>query len=344
VHACAAEETKVTTTINTVTGPISCEQLGRTLVHEHVMVGYPGWESDTLRPGPSRSEALTIADDQVAAIRDLGVVSMIDPCPNDLGRDVELIAEVAQRSGFQIICATGLYKEDQGGGSYWKFRRDLGASSDSIAEMYIKELTEGIGNTGIKAGVIKVATGVPTITEYETSLLEAAAKASVETGAPILTHTDEGSLGDRQQSILTEAGVPAHRILIGHSCGTDDFDYHMGLVEGGSYLGFDRFGLEMLQPDEVRVASMLKLLEAGCASRLVVSHDSVWCWRGQPIPSPEAFASVLEVWKPTHFLTHIVPRLQDQGVTDEQISMMLDENPRRYFSGEPLEPISRASA
>jgi len=324
------------TSIQTVTGPIGSKELGRTLMHEHVMVGWPGWESDTLHPGPTRREALAVGHDRIQAMQGVGIASMVDPCPNDLGRDVELMAELASRTGFRIICATGLYKDDQGGSAYWKFRQSFGDSAAGIAEMYIRELTEGIGATGVKAGIIKVATGAPAITAYERTLLEAAAIAAKATGAPIITHTDEGVLGDEQQRILVELGVPANRMIIGHSCGSGDHSYHMRIVEGGSYIGFDRFGIEMLQPDEVRVQSLLKLLEAGAAARVVVSHDSVWCWRGQPIPAPEAFASVLEVWNPIHFSTRIVPRLKAGGATDQQITTMLEENPRRFFEGGAL--------
>jgi len=326
--------------IQTVDGTATPEDLGPTLMHEHLAIGWAGWESDTVRPGPSRNEMLAVCRDRIAEIQDLGVRTLIDPCPNDLGRDVELMAEVASKTGFRIICATGLYKEDQGGAPYWKFRAQFGGSAEAIAELYISELSEGIGRTGIKAGIIKVATGAPAISDYERTLLEAAAIASKETGAPITTHTDEGGLGDEQLAILTGHGVPAQRIIIGHSCGSSDHDYHMRIVRGGGYLGFDRFGISILQSDDVRVASLLRLLEKGCASRVVVSHDSVWCWRGEPIPSPEAFAPLLEIWNPSHFHKRIVPRLKDGGATDEQISMLLEENPRRFFAGEALPAIA----
>ncbi len=328
------------TQIQTVTGPIDSKDLGRTLMHEHMLIGYPGWESDTVRPGPKKSEMVAMCSDRIAEMKAHGVTTMLDPCPNDLGRDVEFAAEMAARTGFNVICATGLYKEDEGGVAYWRFRGNFGDSSDSMAELFIKELTDGIGESGIRAGIIKVATGAPKISDYERKILEAAAKASVATGAPITTHTDHGSLGDEQQKILTDGGVPAHRIIIGHSCGTDDNAYHMKLIEGGSYLGFDRFGIEVLQPDAKRIASLLAVLKRGAASRVVISHDSVWCWRGQPIPNTEAFAEMLAVWTPSHFFTGIVPKLIEGGATMEQIETMLVENPRRFFAGETPPPLS----
>jgi phosphotriesterase-related protein len=332
-----------TRAIQTALGPLAPEQLGRTLMHEHLVIGFPGFESDTIRPGPGRDEIFRACVDRIEELKGLGIGALVDPCPNDLGRDVELAAKVAQQTRFPIVVATGLYKEAEGAHPYWAFRATTGGGVDSIAELFEKEITEGIGSTGVRAGIIKVATGVPAITPYERTLLAAAAKASVATGAPITTHTDQGRLGDEQQRILTEAGVPPHRIVIGHSCGSDDHAYHLGIAEGGSYLGFDRFGIEMLQPDAKRVESLLRLLRAGRAAQIVVSHDTVWCWRGEPIARPEAFASLAKTWEPGHFLRRIVPRLKDGGASDDDVELLLRENPRRFFAGEPL-PARKAAA
>jgi phosphotriesterase-related protein len=147
-----------TVRINTVTGTITSDQLGRVLAHEHVMIGWPGWESDTIRPDRRATEAVAIGTDRIA--RDQRPRRHDDdrPVPERPRRDVELMAELAARTGLQIICATGLYKEDQGGRPYWKFRADFGAAVQSIAELYIRELTEASAD-GHQAGIIKVATG-----------------------------------------------------------------------------------------------------------------------------------------------------------------------------------------
>ena len=92
----------------------------------------------------------------------------------------------------------------------------------------------------------------------------------------------------------------------------------------------------MIHPDEERVAALLRLIEKGKGSQIVVSHDSVWCWRGMPIPSAEIVAQMEKVWNPTHFLTRIAPRLRDGGATDEQIEALLVDNPRRFFAGDPI--------
>ncbi len=325
-----------TDTINTVCGPISVDDLGVTLMHEHLVIGYPGWQADTRKPGLKREEIRDIALDKIRQMQDFGIRSMLDPCPNDLGRDVALAAEVSDRTGFNIICATGLYKEDEGGAAYWHFTRSLGKGVEAMAELFVRELTEGIGDTGIRAGIIKVATGEGRITDYEYEVLEAAALAAVETGAPVTTHTDQGTMGVEQQEFLTGKGVPAHRIIIGHSCGSADHGYHLDILDRGSYLGFDRFGLEVLAPDEQRIQALAALLKKNREQRIVVSHDSVWCTRGTPFP--EDLLALMDpdvLFNPTHFHRNIIPRLLEQGVTREQIDTMLVDNPRRFFRGEP---------
>ncbi|MEM7408925.1 MAG: phosphotriesterase-related protein [Myxococcota bacterium] len=324
------------TEIQTVTGPTTPEQLGKTLMHEHLFIGYPGYDVDWLRPGPSRRDHVAKCVDKIEEMKSVGVTSMLDPCPTDLGRDVELMAEVAQRTGFSLICATGLYKEAEGATAYWKFQMGFGSVVETMAELFIRELTDGIADTGIRAGIIKVGTGHGTLTDYEQAVFSAAAKASIETGAPITTHTDGGRFGDDQQRFLVDHGVPPHRIIIGHSCGTADHDYHCGIASGGSYLGFDRFGLDMIQPDTDRVASLAKLVAAGYGDRVVVSHDSVWCWGGMPIPNPEVQVAMEKIWTPSHFATRIAPQLREAGVTNAQIDAMLIDNPRRFFAGDPL--------
>ena len=327
------------TKIATATGTTSTDALGRTLMHEHLVIGYPGWESHTKAGTLSPEDELAICLDKIGELQDLGYTSMLDPCPSDLGRDALLAAKVAQQTGFQIILATGLYKQEEGGVPYWHFRSNFGDVTEVMAEQFVHELTEGIGETGIKAGIIKVASGPGKITEYEKQVLVAAAKASVETGAPINTHTDQGTVGDEQQRILIENGVPANRIIIGHSCGTDDHDYHMNIARGGSYLGFDRFGLDIVFPDAKRVASLAAMIRAGAGDRCVVSHDSVWCWKGQPFP-PGMLESVPEAFDPTHFDRKIIPELKELGITDEELDRLVVDNPRRFFEGGALEPLA----
>jgi len=322
--------------VETVTGAIAPADLGRTLMHEHLTAGFAGYEANTNRPGQNFDERVAICIDQIHRLRDLGFTSMLDPCPNDLGREVELMARVSQDTGFNIVFATGLYKESLSGSPYWKFRANFGGDqSEPMAELFVHELTRGVGETGIKAGIIKVASDAHQITDYEMAILKAAAMASNETGAPITTHTDEGTMGDEQQRILTSLGVPAHRIIIGHCCATDNHDYHMHIAKQGSYLGFDRFGVEGVFPDAKRIASLVRLIEKGAGDRVIISNDSVWCWRGDYFV-PAVARRMQEIMDPTHFTRNVMPKLLAAGITEEQLDAILVDNPRRFFSGEAL--------
>src|SRR5437667_5563184 len=257
--------------VQTVTGKCAPEELGPTLMHEHLLVGWPGWEAYAAEDRAQRRERLARCVDQMQELHGLGVRTLLDPCPIDLGRDVELMAEVAQRSQVRILCATGLYKEDLGAPAYFKFRTQFGDALAEMTDVFVRELSEGVGETSIRAGVIKVATSAHRITPYEELVLRAAARAHRATGAPITTHTDERTMGVEQLDILTAESVPSHAIVVGHSCGSSNLDYHLTLLDRGAYLGFDRFGLELLHPDRARTAALIGLLGVGVERQIRAS-------------------------------------------------------------------------
>jgi phosphotriesterase-related protein len=314
--------------VQTVTGTCPPDTLGMTLMHEHLLIGWPGWEAYASEDRAQRRERLARCVDQMQELHGLGVRTLLDPCPIDLGRDVELMAEVAERGKVRIVCATGLYKEDFGAPAYFKFRAQFGDAVTEMTDLFVRELSEGVGETGIRAGVIKVATSAHKVTPYEEAVLRAAAHAHRATGAPITTHTDEGTMGVEQLAILTGEGVPPNAIVVGHCCGSSNLDYHLTMLDRGAYLGFDRFGLEILHPDRARLAALIGLLGVGFERQIVLSHDTVWCWRGR---APLVDASVLGDWHPTHIFRKIIPRLREAGVPQAKIDTMLIENPRRYF-------------
>lgn len=315
--------------IQTVLGPCKADDLGVTLMHEHLLIGWPGWEADAAAPAFQRKEVLKLCIDRMHELKALGLRTFLDPCPIDLARDAEFMAEVAQATGVHIICATGLYKEDQGAAPYFKFRAQFSDAVKEMTEAFIKELTEGIGSTGIKPGILKVATQAHRISPYEEMVLRAAARASNATDTPITTHTDEGTMGREQLDIFAAEGVNLKRVIVGHCCGSADLRYHVDMLDRGAYLGFDRFGLEILQPDRLRKAALIGLLGIGFQNQIVLSHDTVWCWRGRPLPVPE---SAVPNWKPTHVFKNIVPALREAGVTQAKIDAMLIDNPRRFFA------------
>ncbi len=326
------------TMVQTVTGPIPVAALGRTLMHEHLFIAFAGAEFD---PTALFDRAAFIAE-AARRLRELrevhGVRSFVDPCPIELGRDVTMMKEISEQSGVHIICTTGFYFEELGLPPYWRAR-----TTEEIADLYIREITHGIGTTGIKAGAIKVATGAPDITELEKKFLAAACLAQKATGVPIITHTQDGVGGPEQQRLFADGGVEARRCLIGHCCGNADPAYHRRVVDGGSYIGFDRIGILRLMPDETRADNLAKLVHDGFTSRVMMSQDRHCGWLGkmqrQLSPADQAHIDGLKAagkWPPpySYMFTDFLPLLHARGVNQGQIATMLDDNPRRFFAGE----------
>jgi phosphotriesterase-related protein len=247
----------------------------------------------------------------------------------DLGRDVDIIGEVAARTGFNILFATGLYM-GLSGGAYWKMKSLIDPDFVGyLTEMYVRELTDGVGSTGLKPAAIKLASGKVPFTRYDQLLIRAAAAASLATGAPIITHT-EAVGGDLQLRMLVELGVDPAKVIVGHCCGNPDHAYHRAITDAGAYIGFDRFGLERIQPDEVRARSLATLVECGAADRVIVSHDCVFHNQGRIGPASSAH---VELRTPLHFSRVIAPKLEAMGVAPAVIDSILTDNPRRYFEG-----------
>ena len=317
--------------IQTTTGTAAPAELGRTLIHEHVLVGMPGWDLDGLAPPFVRHEAMARAVDQMQELADLGVGTFVDPCPMDLGRDVEFLAELSQKSRMRIICTTGAYFEAEG--ITQTFRH---LPVEAITEIYVEEIANGVGDTGIRAGAVKIATGSGVVSEYEKKLVTAAARAARETGVPIISHTQDATCGHDQIDLVTGEGVPAERLLVGHSDGIDDPDYQRSLAERGAFVGFDRFGISLFISDEVRIQNVLRLAEAGHIDRILLSHDSIMCWLGRPVPYGNRYGDLLAMmpdWRPTTIFRKVIPQLLERGLGKDDVERILVDNPRRLFSG-----------
>jgi phosphotriesterase-related protein len=325
----------------TVTGPVDAANLGRALVHEHIVISYMGEELD---PNYSWKPEDTIprAVDKMAELLDMGFRTFVDPCPIELGRNPELYAEIAQRSGMNIVCTTGFYTEHLGSGLpfYWRAR-----DPEEIAEFYVGELTNGIGRTGIRPGAIKAATGVE-VTPAERRCLMGAAQAHVATGVAIITHTEHSRNGDVQQEIFAEQGADPSRILIGHQDEQTDVAEIRKLAERGTFVGIDRVGLEILAPDERRAEHAATLIHEGYGSQLCLSQDHICSltaprmshWIPPENRNARAEHKAAIDWQVTghpytYLVTDFVPRLKERGVADDVIESILVDNPRRLLTG-----------
>ncbi|MEE8470767.1 MAG: phosphotriesterase-related protein, partial [Dehalococcoidia bacterium] len=230
--------------VNTVLGPISAGEMGPTLMHEHLTMAMPGWECDALAVPYDRRAIARVCVEALGKAKAHGMRTMVDATPIDLGRDVELQKEVSEISEINIICATGLYTEASGKSAYFKFRGQAFDVGAEVYETFMKEITQGIGDTGARAGVIKVATGQGCISAYEEMVLKAAARAQKETGVPIITHTEAGTMGPEQADLLISEGADPKRLMIGHIGGNANLEYHTSILDKGVYIAFDRLGID----------------------------------------------------------------------------------------------------
>jgi phosphotriesterase-related protein len=316
--------------VNTVRGPLDAGELGTVLMHEHVFV-----VNDELQTNyPQRwDEAAGVADAvaRLSALKARGVDTIVDPTVLGLGRDIPRIQRVNADVDINIVVATGLYTyTDVPFALQFVGPGTLLGGEDPLVEMFVRDLTEGIADTGVRAGLLKCAIDAPGLTAGVERVLRAVAAAHGRTGAPITVHTNpHNRSGLDVQRIFGESGVDLSRVVLGHSGDTTDLDYLETLLAGGGYLGLDRFGLDLLLPFEQRVDTVVELCRRGHVERLLLSHDASCYIDWFPI---EAKQAALPKWHYTHIHDDVLPALRERGVSEEQITTMLVENPRRYFA------------
>ena len=317
--------------VETVRGPIATTDLGVTLMHEHVFVLSPeimanfpeGWGEDAARE--------QTAVDKLNALKAAGVDTIVDPTVIGLGRYIPRIQRVAARTELQIVVATGVYTYNDVP-MYFHFSGPGTALNgpEPMVDMFVRDITEGIADTGVRAGILKCATDEPGLTVGVERVLRAVAQAHRATGVPITTHTHAGTRrGLEQQRVFAEEGVDLSRVIIGHSGDTTDVDYLEELIAAGSYLGMDRFGLDNILSFEDRVDTVARLCERGHAAKLVLAHDASCYIDWLP---EAALPVVLPNWHYLHIHNDVLPALRARGVTDEQITTMLVDNPPELFS------------
>ncbi|HKG20667.1 MAG TPA: phosphotriesterase-related protein [Blastocatellia bacterium] len=316
--------------INSVKGPIDAAQLGTTLMHEHVFVLSPEIMQNFPESWGDEEERVAQAAARLRELKSRGVDSIVDLTVIGLGRYIPRIQRVAEQTEINIIVATGVYTYNDVP-MYFHFQgpgTELGGP-EFMVDMFVRDIEQGIANTGVKAGILKCATDQPGLTPGVERVLRAVARAHRLTGVPISTHTHAGTRrGLEQQRVFEEEGVDLSRVVIGHSGDTTDVSYLEEIVARGSYLGMDRFGIDVLLPFQERVETVARMCERGHSGRMVLSHDAA-CFNDW---LPEAaLPAVLPNWHYLHIHNDVIPALKERGVTDRQIETMLVDNPREIF-------------
>lgn len=322
--------------VNTVSGPVSPDQLGRTLMHEHFLFGYCGFQGDATLGGFRGQEYLDACVKAVEDARAYGIETIVDATTNECGRNVRFLQKVADTTGINIICSTGYYFEAESSFAYWNFRKGFADIGQEIYEMMLAEVTRGIEGTGVKAGVIKLASSYQQITPMEEIFFKAAARVQKETGVVIITHTQRGTMGPQQADLLIANGADPSKIAIGHMCGNTDVSYHEEVLKRGVYVNLDRFGLQgelfHTPTDGQRMDLIKALVDKGYGGRILLGHDSVNVNLGRPIVMTEMMRQSLKDANIRTIGAKVLPGLKERGMNDEQIDALLRANPRNLFA------------
>ena len=322
--------------IHTVSGPIDPEQLGRTLMHEHFLFGYCGFQGDATLGGFREEEYTQICLKAVEDARAYGIETIVDATTNECGRNVRFLKKIADLTGMNIICSTGYYFEAESSFAYWNFRRGFADIEQEIYEMMLTEVTQGIEGTDIKAGVIKLASSYNRISPIEEIFFKAAARVQKETGVVIITHTQQGTMGPQQADLLIANGGIPGKIAIGHMCGNTDVSYHEEVLKRGVYVNLDRFGLQgelfHTPTDEQRMDLIKALLDKGYGDKILLGHDSVNVNLGRPMVMTPFMQEALKDANIRTIGAKVLPGLAKRGMTDAQIDALLAANPKTLFA------------
>jgi phosphotriesterase-related protein len=315
--------------VETVTGPVDADELGPTLIHEHVRFR----DEAVAKQWPhlyDEDDELEKALADARAVMEHGIRTICDPNAMFGDRDARFAKRVAEETGLQIVTSTGIYTYEHL--PQYFVNRD----ADAMADCFVHDIEQGIQGTEVKAAFIKCAADAQGVNENVEKVHRAAARASIRTGASIMAHSrPRDRTGLRQVEVFEEEGVDPGRVQIAHTGDTDDLDYIEQLLETGVFIGMDRYGLEMFLPMDRRNATVAELLRRGHAERMFLSQDycSTIDWFPPEAEEQLTAGGLIKDWSMTLVFEQVIPTLREAGMTDEQLRTMLEDNPRRWLAG-----------
>ena len=302
------------TVLHTTLGPLRREQLGMILPHEHVFVDLRTPD----QPGYAEAAAdavVALMAPQIETIKALGITALVECSTGGVGRRADLDLAVSRATGFPIVVPTGNYREP------WIPEWVREASEAELERWMLKELTEGIEDTGVKAAWIKLSAGDDAITPLEATILRAAARAAAATGAIIGSHTIRGRVVMDQLDIIeAEGGDPARFISI-HTQAEPDFGLHQAVAARGAFIEYDNIGWV---PVEDSIGLIERAIEQGLAGQLMLSHDRGWfdpALPGGGVPKPYDVLS-----------REVLPALRAHGVDEATITRLTHDNPFNAYA------------
>ena len=310
--------------VNTVLGPIASEELGITAMHEHIGFGLPGCDLDT-HWWKKPEEAFEVTVEKLRKFRAHGGKTFVDCTGIGNGRDVEYFQVLSRKTGVQIVAVTGFVASDSAL-PYFKEK-----SVEYLKDLFVHEITVGMGGTSAKAGAIKVGVSRDGLNEYDQKIYRAAARASLITGAPIITHLSKNP--EIAIDIFNSEGLSLDRVLMGHADDGNSLDEERDIMLAnlGCYVGFDTIGYDAelegapywSRPRQERVDHFLRFLSKGHLKRAVISADANCCALGWP---------GLKGHSVNYLFEEFLPDLRKAGVGEEVFEQLLVHTPANFLT------------
>lgn len=315
--------------IQTVRGPISPDQLGTTLMHEHLTVDW-AW---ALGYEDKRIETVAVVNRVLQCLKkahEAGITALVDAATEQFSPSPLFFLCVAAQTPVHIISSTGCFAEDMLPTPSWAFPP---AGPEEIAQRFIAAATEGRSGSGVKPGIIKIATSAQAITDIERNVFKAAALAQRATGLPITTHAMLSRFPEEQVDMLEEAGADLDRVVIGHfgwGSTIKDSAMHHRVAKRGVTLGIDVVGSPARTLEE-NAEIAFDLIEAGFSSRIIFSHDGAAYSRGML----ETFGAGWLSGDFTIVSKQLLPLLRKKGVDERTLEGIMNDNPRKILTIDP---------
>jgi phosphotriesterase-related protein len=305
-------------------------------MHEHVFVLTPDVQLNYPEHWGGEEARVADAVTKLRAAAAQGTRTFVDPTVIGLGRYIPRIATIAEQvPELNLIVATGCYTYDTVPFFFHYRGPALSAAAgvevpDPMMDMFVKDITEGIAGTGVRAAFLKCAIDEPGMTADVARIMRAVARAHRTTGAPITVHTHPAHRTglEVKRLLADEEGVDPTRVVLGHSGDSTDADHLVELADYGFILGMDRFGVHAGEATfEKRCDIVIEMCRRGFADRMVLSHDAA-CYIDWIDPN---LLARMNQWNYLHIENDVLPYLRDHGVSEDQIDTMLVHTPRRYF-------------
>jgi phosphotriesterase-related protein len=298
----------------TTMGPLRRDQLGMILPHEHVFVDLrtpdqPGYaEAD-------EADVVRLMAPEIERIKALGITALVECSTGGVGRRADFDLAVSRATNFPIVVPTGNYREP------WIPEWIKTASEADLEAWMLRELTERFDEADYRAGWIKLSAGDDGITPLEEKILRAATRAAVQTNAVIGSHTIKGRVVMDQLDIIEAEGGSASRFISIHTQAEKDFALNLAVAERGAWIEYDNIGYV---DDGELIPLILKVIDAGRADQLLLSHDMGWYDPAKPgggTPRPY-----------THLSEQMLPKLRSEGVSDATLTHLTHANPFNAFA------------